>query len=66
MRKVATHNEYEYWVGVERDNRIYYNITKAGTKKPDSGYFDRNYILEIKKVPDLFPTEQVAFNLLTQ
>lgn len=65
MKKINTYNGYEYWIGIERDNRIFYNITKTGAKKPDSGYFEKDYILQIKKVPDLFPAEEFLLAILT-
>ena len=54
MKKVATYKNYNYWLGIDEKGNTFYNITPIDQKPPNGGYC-KEWILGIKKVPDLFP-----------
>lgn len=58
MRKVNSFNNdrgasYDYYVG-EENGKPFYNIVPGGQKPPQGGYFNKNYILKTKQLPDMF------------
>lgn len=53
MKKVATSNGYDYYIGQSKKG-TYYNIVPIGSQVPKGGYYSKEYILNIKQVPDLF------------
>jgi hypothetical protein len=53
MQKVATSNGYDYYIGWDEKTGNFYNIVPENSPAPDGGY-KKEYILGIKKVPDLF------------
>ncbi len=55
MEKVAEHANYNYYMGLDKNGRTYYNIAPKEQQVPSGGYYSKEYILGIKHVPDLFP-----------
>ena len=51
--KVAEFNGYAYWIGKSEKNEPVYNIAPIG-QSVSGGYYSKEYILKIKKLPDLF------------
>ena len=54
MKKVATLNGYDYYMGKSKKG-IYYNIVLANTSAPKGGYYSKEYICNDKQVADIFP-----------
>ena len=54
MTKVNTGSGYDYYIGYDSHNVPFYNIVPNGKKPPKGGYYSKGYILQVKKVPDLF------------
>ena len=53
MTKVNEYKGYAYWVGYDSKKGRFYNIVPIG-QVVNGGYYGKEYILGIKKVPDLF------------
>lgn len=53
FKKVGEFNNYCYWIGKDSNGKTVYNIAPKG-QTVSGGYFDKNYILKIKNLPDLF------------
>lgn len=53
MKQVATFNGYTYYIG-EGKKGTYYNIVPSNQPAPKGGYYSKEYILNIKGLPDLF------------
>lgn len=45
---------YDYYVGRDEEGKLFYNIVPTGSKPPSAGYYSKEYIVKMKKVPDLF------------
>jgi len=45
---------YNYWRGINKDGRPYYNVTPQDQPKPQGGYMSAEYICKIKGVPNCF------------
>lgn len=58
MKKVASSDRYDYYIGFDEkfEGGIFYNIVPAGSPAPKGGGYCKEWILAIKKAPDLFPT----------
>lgn len=54
MIKVNSNNSYDYYIGWDEKSKPFYNIVPAGNPAPGGGYYAKEYILGIKKCPDLF------------
>lgn len=46
---------YDYYIGKGKDGKYVYNLTPSDQPAPAGGYYSKDYILNIKQVPDLFP-----------
>jgi len=53
MKHVATFGNYNYFIGNSKKG-TFYNIVPIGQPAPKGGYYNKEYILKIKQVPDLF------------
>jgi hypothetical protein len=53
MEKIATGSGYDYYIGWDENKKPFYNIVPEGSQPPNGGY-GKEWILGIKKVPDLF------------
>ena len=45
---------YDYYTGTDAAGRLFYNLVPIDSPAPKGGYYDKEYILKIKQVPDLF------------
>ena len=54
MRKIAEFENYAYYVGMGEKQKPVYNISPKDQPAPKGGYYAKEYILGIKRVPDLF------------
>ena len=52
MKKIITYNGYSYYIGEDK-NGVFYNIVPKDQKPPTGGYA-KEWILGVKKLPDLF------------
>jgi hypothetical protein len=50
MKKVETHDGYDFYIAEGYSLNIVYNIVPEGSPAPVSGYFDRESIEKIKGV----------------
>ena len=53
MKKVATLNGYDYYIGQSKKG-VFYNLVPEGQPAPNGGYYNSNYICKVKGVPNLF------------
>lgn len=53
VTKVANAHGYDYYIIKDEDGKSWYNIVPEGQPQPSGGYA-KEWILGIKKVPDLF------------
>lgn len=51
--KIDFNNSYDYYIGHDEDNKEWYNIVPSSQDAPHGGYA-KEWILNIKNVPDLF------------
>ena len=56
MELIATHNGYNYWIGVDSEGK-YYNITRYDQPAPCGGYYSHEFICKVKNVKNLFKNE---------
>ena len=56
MKLKAKLNGYNYWLGINKKGKVFYNITPENQKAPKGGYYSSEYISKIKNVPNLFNT----------
>ena len=54
MFKIGTIQNYDFYIGINKNAEKYFNIVPSGQPKPAGGYYSHEYICNIKKVPNLF------------
>lgn len=54
MKLIKTEFGYNFWRGVNKDGKYYYNVTPQEHPKPNGGYMNAEYICKIKGVPNVF------------
>ena len=53
MKKIATLNGYNYFTGNSAKG-TFYNIVPIDQQPPKGGYYSKEYILQVKGLPDMF------------
>lgn len=54
MVKIDSYKGYDYYTGWDALNVVYYNIVPSDQPAPTGGYYAKEWICAIKKLPDLF------------
>lgn len=54
MKKVASNDRYDYYIGWDEKGKAFFNLVPIGNPAPSGGY-SKEWILRVKKAPDLFP-----------
>ena len=54
MKLITTQQNYNFWQGVNKDGQIFYNVTPENQPQPNGGYFNSDYICQIKGVLNHF------------
>ena len=54
MRLVTSKFNYDFYIGMDKKGKPFYNIVPSGSPKPNGGYGSSEYIAKIKEVPNFF------------
>lgn len=54
MKLIKTEFGYNFWRGINKEGKPFYNVTPQNQPKPQGGYMNAEYICWIKGVPNCF------------
>jgi|694.fasta_scaffold115102_7 hypothetical protein len=56
--KIANYKGYNFFL-INQEGEILYNVVPENQENPNTGYLSSEYICRIKKVPNLFLTNNI-------
>lgn len=57
MKLIKTTHGYNFWKGVTKEGKPFFNVTPQDQKRPGGGYMSAEYICNVKDVPNYFILE---------